>query len=208
MAVIGNTASHIVRLRRLSPFSLQATWIRNTIMHALRSASSIDIHGIPSNFVYANHTVSKLAAWLSATYSGKSVDKDAERAASIERMRALLDKYSAGLERHFPEKAANGQANGQLNGATETVVVTGTTGRLGSHLLAQLLQRPDVRRVYGLNRESSGSIDALEKRSREAFKLWGLDESLLASGKVSFHAVDLARPHFGLGEALHNEVSC
>ncbi|TFK88243.1 acetyl-CoA synthetase-like protein [Polyporus arcularius HHB13444] len=186
--------------------SLQATWIRNTIMHALRSASSIDIHGIPSNFVYANHTVSKLAAWLSATYSGKLVDKDAERAASIERMRALLDKYSAGLERHCPEKAANGQANGQFNAATETVVVTGTTGRLGSHLLAQLLQRPDVRRVYALNRESSGSIDALEKRSREAFKLWGLDESLLASEKVSLHAVDLARPHFGLSEALYNEI--
>lgn len=179
-------------------------------MHALRSASNINIHGIPSNFVYTNHTMSKLAAWLSATYSGKSVDKDAERAASIERMRALLDKYSAGLERHFPEKAANDQANGQFNAApaSETVVVTGTTGRLGSHLLAQLLQRPDVRRVYALNRESSGSVDALEKRSREAFKLWRLDESLLACGKVSFHVVDLARPHFGLGEALHNKVSC
>ncbi|KAI0687627.1 acetyl-CoA synthetase-like protein, partial [Cerioporus squamosus] len=164
--------------------SLQATWIRNTVMHALRSASSIDIHGIPSGFVYANHTISKLAAYLSATISGT-------------RMRALLAKYSAGLERHFPVLVANSQGNGHAH-AAETVLVTGTTGRLGSHLLSQLLQRPDVVRVYALNRESSGSVDALEKRSREAFKQWG--------GKVSFHAVDHAKPHFSLTEALYSEI--
>ncbi len=122
-------------------------------------------------------------------------------------MRALLEKYSAGLERRFPEKAANGHANGHANGTAEIVLVTGTTGRLGSHLLAQLLQRPDVVRVYALNRESSGSVAALEKRSREAFKQWGLDESLLSGGKVSFHAVDLAKPNFALSEELYHEVS-
>ncbi|KAI0712723.1 acetyl-CoA synthetase-like protein [Cerioporus squamosus] len=186
--------------------SLQATWIRNTIIHALRSASSVNIHDIPTTFVYNNHTISALAAYISAIYSGKSVDKDAERAASIERMRALLEKYSAGLERRFPEKAANGHANGHADSTAEIVLVTGTTGRLGSHLLSQLLQRPDVVRVYALNRESSGSAAALEKRSREAFKQWGLDESLLSGGKVSFHAVDLAKPKFGLSEELYEEM--
>ncbi|RDX49617.1 acetyl-CoA synthetase-like protein [Lentinus brumalis] len=186
--------------------SLQATWIRNTIIHALRSSSSVNTHDIPTTFVYSNHTISALAAYISAIYSGKSVDKDAERAASIERMRALLEKYSAGLERRFPEKAANGHANGHANGTAEIVLVTGTTGRLGSHLLAQLLQRPDVVRVYALNRESSGSVAALEKRSREAFKQWGLDESLLSGGKVSFHAVDLAKPNFALSEELYQEI--
>ncbi|RPD77318.1 acetyl-CoA synthetase-like protein [Lentinus tigrinus ALCF2SS1-7] len=183
--------------------SLQATWIRNTILHALRSASNVNTHDIPSDFVYANHTISKLAAYLSATYSGtgRSVDYDAERAASIERMCALLDKYSAGLKRHFPEKVAGGHGV-----AAETVLVTGTTGRLGSHLLEQLMKRQDVSRVYALNRESSGSVAALEKRSRDAFRQWGLDESLLLNGKVSFHAVDLSQPHFGLSEELYNEI--
>ena len=167
----------------------------------------MNIHDIPSTFVYANHTINALAAYISAIYSGKAVDKDAERAAAIERMRTLLEKYSAGLERRFPEKVANGHANGHASGAAETVLVTGTTGRLGSHLLSQLLQRPDVVRVYALNRESSGSVAALEKRSREAFKQWGLDESLLSGGKVSFHAVDLAKPKFGLSEELYDEVS-
>ncbi|KAI1791373.1 acetyl-CoA synthetase-like protein [Ganoderma leucocontextum] len=166
--------------------SLQATWIRNTIIHALRSSSSVDTHDIPPNFVYAHPSISALAVFLSSLFAGKTVDKDAERAAAIERMLALLDKYSAG--------------------AAEVVLVTGTTGRLGCHLLAQLLERPEVVRVYALNRESSGSVEALEKRSREAFKQWSLDESLLSGGRVSFHAVDLAKPEFGLSRALYDKM--
>ncbi len=183
--------------------SLQATWIRNSIIHALRSSSSVNTHDISPGFVYAHPSIAALAAYLSSLFAGKIVDKDAEHAAGIGRMVALLDKYSAGLERHFPEKAANGHANGV---ASEVVLVTGTTGRLGCHLLSQLLERPEVVHVYALNRESSGSVEALEKRSREAFKQWCLDESLLSSGKVSFHAVDLAKPQFGLSRALYDEV--
>ena len=190
--------------------SLQATWIRNTIIHALRSSSSVNTHDIPSNFVYAHPSISALSAYLSSLFSGKTADKDADRAAGIARMVALLDKYSAGLERRFPEKAANGHANGyangHANGVTEVVLVTGTTGRLGSHLLAQLLQRSDVARVYALNRDASGSEDNLKKRSRDAFKQWSLDESLLDDKRVSFHAVDLAKQNFGLSQSLYDEV--
>ncbi|KAI0758786.1 acetyl-CoA synthetase-like protein [Fomes fomentarius] len=189
--------------------SLQATWIRNTITHALRSSSTVNIHDIPTNFVYTYPTISALAKYISGLVSGQAVDADAERAAAIERMRALLDKYSHGLKPNFPVKAANGHANGHANGSavvTETVLVTGTSGRLGSHLLAQLLERKDVVRVYALNRESSGSVEALEKRSREAFRQWGLDESLLNGQKVSFHVADLAKPYLGVGEGLHEEL--
>ncbi len=96
--------------------------------------------------------------------------------------------------------------NGDVKASSETVLVTGTTSRLDSHLLAQLLAREDVVRVYALNRESSGSVEKLQQRSRDAFVQWGLDESLLDSGKVSFHAADLAKPYFALGESLYEEV--
>ncbi|KAI0350560.1 acetyl-CoA synthetase-like protein [Trametes cingulata] len=189
--------------------SLQATWIRNTLIHALRVASNVNIHDVPSNFVYTHPSISALAGFLAGLISGKTVDAHADRAAAIARMRALLDKYSAGLERHFPEKLANGHghANGHANGAhAETVLVTGTTGRLGSHLLAQLLARPDVVKVYALNRESSGSVQALEKRQREAFRQWGLDEALLDGGKAVFYAVDLAKSNFGLSQEAYDEM--
>ena len=184
----------------------------------------MNVHAIPSTFVYSNPTINALAAYLSGMISGKAVDKDAERAAAIDRMRTLLDKYSHGLEARFPEKETakltNGYVNGHANGngnsngngyanghGLETVLVTGTTGRLGSHLLAQLLERMDVARVYALNRGAPGSEEALGKRSRAAFRQWGLDESLLDSGRVSFHPADLLKPHFDLGPALYDEVS-
>nr|UXY92114.1 ATP/NADPH-dependent carboxylic acid reductase [Trametes cinnabarina] len=198
--------------------SLQATWIRNTLIHALRVSSNVNVHDIPSNFAYAHPSINALAGFISGLISGKTVDANVERAAAVERMRALLDKYSQGLERRFPEKIANGHANGHVNGHAntsyangyaahgETVLVTGTTGRLGSHLLAQLLQRGDVDMIFALNRETSGSQKALSVRQKAAFEQWGLDASLLESSKVALYAVDLAKPYFGLSEDAYEEM--
>ncbi|OSD00720.1 acetyl-CoA synthetase-like protein [Trametes coccinea BRFM310] len=205
--------------------SLQATWIRNTLIHTLRVASNVNVHDIPSNFVYAHPSIAALSNFLSGLISGKTVDADAERAAAIDRMRALLEKYSQSLERRFPEKLANGYANGHANGHAngyanghanghangraahgQTVLVTGTTGRLGSHILAQLLARDDVDKVYALNRESSGSVKALGARQKAAFEQWGLDASLLDTGKVTLYAVDLAKPNFGLSKEEYEEM--
>ncbi len=88
-----------------------------------------------------------------------------------------------------------------------TVLLTGTTGRLGSHALAQLLQSPDVVKVYALNREKSGSDAALLERQRAQFKLFGLDVGLLSSDKVSFRAVQFEKERLGLEEARYREVS-
>lgn len=188
--------------------SLQATWIRNTLIHALRGVSTVNTHDIPSNFVYAYPSIRALSTFLSRLISGETAHAgaDAERAAAIARMRALLDKYSAGLERHFPEKLANGHVHGARAGA-ETVILTGTTGRLGTHLLAQLLARDDVAKVYALNREPTGSVQALEARQKAAFEQWGLDGSLLTSGKVTLHVVDLAKTNLGLSGEVYEQVS-
>ena len=72
----------------------------------------MNVHAIPSTFVYSNPTINALAAYLSGMISGKAVDKDAERAAAIDRMRTLLDKYSHGLEARFPEKETEKLTNG------------------------------------------------------------------------------------------------
>ncbi|KAI0830379.1 acetyl-CoA synthetase-like protein [Trametes gibbosa] len=188
--------------------SLQATWIRNTLIHALRSASRVDTHSMPSTFVYSHPTTSALSTFIFGLVSGESAhnDADAERDAAVARMRALLDKYSKGLERHFPLKHADGHANGLARVKAETILVTGTTGRLGAHLVAQLLARKDVVKVYALNRESSGSVKALEARQKAAFEQWGLDISLLTSGKVVFHVVDLVKTHFGVREVAYESM--
>ncbi|KAI0633130.1 acetyl-CoA synthetase-like protein [Trametes polyzona] len=182
--------------------SLEATWIRNTLVHTLRDTTSVNTRELPPNFVYTHPTITALASYVHALVSGRAVagSEEAERAEAVKRMRAMLDKYSAGLERGFPE------GNVASRGGPEVVLVTGTTGRLGSHLLAQLLARTDVVKVYALNRGAPGSEGKIVERQKAAFREWGLDVPLLETGKVVFHVVDLAKPKFGLTEEAYDEL--
>ena len=66
--------------------SLQATYMRNTVIHALRSSTNVNVHDVPHNFIYANPTISALATFISRFVSGETLlDADAEREASLAR---------------------------------------------------------------------------------------------------------------------------
>ncbi|KAI0369579.1 acetyl-CoA synthetase-like protein [Pilatotrama ljubarskyi] len=186
--------------------SLQATWIRNTILHAVRTTTSISTHDVPLNFVYFNPTIASLGAFLSGLLSGQAIDKNAERAARLAQMQDLVRKYTAKWPTPRWSSTTSGDAKAAPAKQLQAVLTTGTTGRLGSHLLAQLLQKPEVERVYALNREPTGDPSKLEARQREAFKTWGLDEDLLSSAKVSFHPADLTKSSFGLNERTFTEM--
>ncbi|KAI1632027.1 L-aminoadipate-semialdehyde dehydrogenase [Biscogniauxia mediterranea] len=82
----------------------------------------------------------------------------------------------------------------------DTVIVTGTTGSLGSYMLNALLAKPQVKRIYCFNR----SADA-EERQRKLFQSRGLVENWPAK-KVQFLQADLSKPEFGLSEAKYAEL--
>ena len=189
--------------------SLQATWIRNTTLHALRSTTKVSVHDIPLNFVYNHPTVMQLATFLIGVLTGRAAnDKDAARAARLAQMDTMLHKYASAFPtpawRSAPQQ--NGSARGPFQ---ETVLVTGTTGRLGSQLLARMLADPAVAQVYTLNRGAltTSNVAKLEERHREVFRLWGLDERLLDDGKVTFLSGDLLKPGFGLDQGTVVKVS-
>lgn len=85
-----------------------------------------------------------------------------------------------------------------------TVVLTGTTGGLGSQLLAILLRSPDIQRVFAINRASKGS--KLGERQNEAFRSRQLNEELLQSSKMTLAEGDLAATDLGLPAELVEEV--
>ncbi|KAJ7619690.1 hypothetical protein FB45DRAFT_931421 [Roridomyces roridus] len=86
------------------------------------------------------------------------------------------------------------------------VLVTGTTGALGSHLLADLLSHPEVVRVYALNRRGSTGVDVRE-RQVAAFAKQGLDVALVESEKLVLVVGDLEREDLGLADESINELS-
>ncbi|CAK5275142.1 unnamed protein product [Mycena citricolor] len=177
--------------------SLNATFLRHRIVGAMSKSSNPSCRAaapkISQDIVYSHPTIESLAAALSALASGTLVEA-VDPKVVVEQM---IARYSVGL-------------NGTLRAKTrpeggEVVLLTGSTGGLGSHLLEILLKSPSIRRVYVLNRHSARATAA--SRQSAAFLERGLDAKLLDSEKLVFlegTAADLEESAF---ETLRNEIS-
>jgi len=90
--------------------------------------------------------------------------------------------------------------------AAETVLVTGTTGALGAHFLADLLSRPSVQRIFAFNR---GIQTELLDRQQHALVNNGQNVDLrqeVDRGRVVLIAGDLAKEDWGIDAKIFNEV--
>lgn len=114
-------------------------------------------------------------------------------------MKQLLGKYTNAFPVHIPALGSNDQAQ-----VSDVVLLTGSTGRVGCHLLAQLISNGSVTKVYALNRKGRSDV---KRRQREAFRMWGLDVELADFAKVMFLEGDLSKADLGLGEQIYGEVS-
>ncbi|GKZ16828.1 putative PKS/NRPS-like protein biosynthetic cluster [Aspergillus brasiliensis] len=74
-----------------------------------------------------------------------------------------------------------------------TVLLTGTTGSLGSYILYSLLDRQDVARIYCLNRAEDA-----QSRQIESFQSRGLGGNLADNPKVNYLTVDFSKDRLGL----------
>lgn len=79
------------------------------------------------------------------------------------------------------------------------MIITGSTGSLGSYLLAELLQDPTVTRIYCLNR----SADAAQ-RQLQSLKDKGLADEL--PPRVEFLQASFGDKHLGLNKAKYEEL--
>lgn len=114
----------------------------------------------------------------------------------------MVDKYESEVrklvERRVQQNGLNGYSNGYAPG--QVIAVTGTTGSLGSYLLATLLARPDVNKVICLNRAADAQerqIKALSSRGLPAL------QPAIDAGRVMFMRMDVAAPRLGLTDDEH-----
>ncbi|KAF8315479.1 acetyl-CoA synthetase-like protein [Cantharellus anzutake] len=176
--------------------SLQATFMRNSIVTALRDTKAKDVKGelidtslFSSGLIYQAPTIDLLAEALYGLFDPSSVSSTTDFAENkIAELRAFVDRYASDLPIHKPTDPAPGSGPGN----SEVIVVTGTTGALGTAILAQLTKMSTVVKVYALNRvNSKGGGKTLRKRQEESLIERGYDpKAVLGSGKVELYEID------------------
>jgi hypothetical protein len=153
---------------------------------------------LPFDLAYAYPTISSLAKFVTQIGTS-SDDKGDAKERKVAEMLELIDKYTRDLPAHHGKNIYDPLAGGYV------VILTGTTGGLGSSILAGLCASQKVQKVYALNRRSSRDRP-LKERQRDALVSRGLDEHVVESEKIILLEGDLTLPDFGVEVAVFREV--
>ncbi|TFY54704.1 hypothetical protein EVJ58_g8699 [Rhodofomes roseus] len=164
-----------------------ATFIRNRIIGALRGSSDAAVNAtarqVPQNFVFQYPTLASLARAVTGLMrSGQPVELSRS-----EEIGQMIRKYTALLPECAPD------AGIENNNRERIILLTGTTGNLGAHVLALLLKDEGTQRVYAVNRGED-----LVNRQRAAFNDAQLPLGLLDSPKLSLLSADFTEDSLGL----------
>lgn len=165
--------------------SLAVLALVNTLNKAIRGAK------VTAPFVYSNPSVKQIAEALSQNTS-KTGGQTAAPLTREERMDRMVRKYTQGMIRER-------KLNTHKNTTKRTVVVTGSTGSLGTHMLVQLLKDPDVEKVYCMNRSENA-----EARQKETLRTYHQDA--LDFSKAEFLKTDFSADKFGLSDETYTKL--
>lgn len=113
----------------------------------------------------------------------------------------LLSKYT----QEFPAHSPGPTPSSTPSASEDVVLLTGSTGNLGSALLEYMVARPCFVRIYAFNRKDRHGRD-IKQRQSEALIERGFDSSIVNSPKIIFVEGDTARPDLGIEKDLYEEV--
>ncbi|KAL3466049.1 hypothetical protein BJX64DRAFT_296438 [Aspergillus heterothallicus] len=170
--------------------SLQSLRLRSVILKTL----SLGGQKLSQNFVFENPSIQAMADAIARLITGQ---QSQEQAPVEERMAALIEKYSQNFKTHMPVSR---------EGTGECIIVTGATGSLGAHVVAQLVQSKRVRRVYCLVRAPT-PLSALH-RVRQSLHARFLSGSFTpdAERKIVALPADLSNTRLGLDDTIYEEL--
>ncbi|KAK1701537.1 thioester reductase domain-containing protein [Colletotrichum godetiae] len=157
------------------------------------AGANITADAIATRVIYAHPTPRQLAAYLMDRVSkNTTADSNGDGANhDIHAMEAQLQKYTRDLPKSTSTKSAP-------NDKGQTVLVTGTTGALGSYLLDFMEHNPAVSKVVCLNRsEDSGKRQVKMSAERGLATTWK---------KAEFLCVDMAKSNLGLEPEVYNRL--
>lgn len=163
------------------------------VSRSLRASLGLDPARLCARIVYRNPTARRLARYiLTETSECGSPKGKGDKVEEIQTAKTLYERYTHDLS---PGRCGRTEAPGD----NQTILLTGSTGALGSYLLDQLVRNPKVRRVVCLNRAEDGGAKQQQKQIKDR-NLAGVLEH---GNKVEYLHVDISKSRFGLSEAIY-----
>ncbi|KAI1078275.1 acetyl-CoA synthetase-like protein [Whalleya microplaca] len=176
--------------------SVQTLEIVSSLKHNLEDKSSKSAAWISVRTIFHNPTINDLSRLIRAFLNEGIVpgaDSDNDRAKTID---GIVATYVHSLPRN--STVQSGRPHNP-----SIIAVVGSTGYLGSHLVAKLLRTPTVSRIYCLNRSSK--TQAQEKQGKA---LYEIDGSLaLPSDKLEYYTIELGKPKLGMAPDEYQKVA-
>ncbi|KAK0615346.1 hypothetical protein B0T17DRAFT_620136 [Bombardia bombarda] len=182
--------------------SLQVLQLSQVLGRKFRNIGSTEVF----RMIYENPSIERLTTAIAEVSTSTSSSNTPQRVvvSREEKMSAMIHRYTRDLQKKKKGIAINGTTSSLPTSQGTTVILTGSTGSLGSYLLHQLIISPSIVHIYALNRTS----DAPERQER-SFQARGLDPAGLSSSghpKVTFLAADLSQDRFGLDPAVYTQL--
>lgn len=177
--------------------SLQAVQLTRTLKAAL------NLLDLEISTVYANPSISALTVIilkLSGHHKELTESNLASRSQNIDEM---LEKYKFLLDdvvRTQKTKVLETERTHKSDRHGRFVLLTGSTGAIGSYVLQVLLDSPDVSHIYCLNRAAdSRSLQLERNKSRNI-------PSNFPTSRVTFLSTDLSKENLGLESADYDKL--
>ncbi|EJD50787.1 L-aminoadipate-semialdehyde dehydrogenase [Auricularia subglabra TFB-10046 SS5] len=170
--------------------SLQGTRIRNTLQQSLELGDK----SLGQNVVYEYPSVKKLAVHIEALHSeGAEGTGDAHEALML----SFVEEFAA--------RFVTPKATSPKTAEKHVVVLTGASGSLGAHILAQLIASDDVKTVICLSRAASHEDSRARLSQSLALRKLKIDDAFFGD-KVESYAANANDDRLGLSEAEFKSI--
>lgn len=185
------------------PRSAFYNYTKSVFDYGLNSLTSIQLcnrisesfDDVPRNLVFQFPTIKSMSKFL---LSDKKKDITDLIEIRYQQTQNLANKYIKKASVDFP--IASGSYSSKKN---KVIMLTGTTGSLGSFMLDSLLKDNSVKKVYAVIR---GIEDKLMDRLVEAFESRSLDSSLLSTDRLEVLPMHFNDPFLGFGEERYYQL--
>ncbi|KAL2209399.1 acetyl-CoA synthetase-like protein [Sarocladium strictum] len=171
--------------------SLQVLAIRRKFVRSLPKDSGVPADDLSPALIYENPTVAKLATALLRLSEGGAASTNGADTGRTGLIRELFSKYTDDLPPRKDETPIQ----------KYRVLLTGSTGSLGSYILDHLMESPTVEELWALNRSENA-----ESKQTQLNQQRGLRTDFAASNVHFLHA-RLDEKFLGLPEATYEDIA-